>query len=178
MSEGGSARLFIALELPEDLCSLLRRLQSASRRPAAAPHLTLRFLGERPQTELESIRTVLRTVRVAPFALHLDGLGAFHRRGQSVLWAGIAPCPPLAALKARIDAALADLFPSEARPFHPHITLRRLRPPSKAEASAFIAAHSAAARGTFTVDSFALFRSVFSSAGAEHVAVERYAPGV
>ena len=62
-----------------------------------------------------------------PLALQIGGFGVFpdyHR--PRVLWAGVTPDPGLELLQHSVEQAFAPLgFPTEARPFRPHVTLAR-----------------------------------------------------
>src|SRR3989304_6133334 len=94
-------RLFVAIDLPEDVRESLGRLQSDLRqhdlpglrwtRPEGV-HLTLKFLGETPASSLPAIEGALaRAVRGAPsFRLALGAPGTFgNRRGPRGLWVGV-----------------------------------------------------------------------------------------
>ncbi len=126
-------RLFVAVALEAALRSAIERLRAPlmTRAPDAhwsrpeAWHLTLRFLGERPESELPALHGALGQVRRPPFPLELRGLGAFPPRGRPrTLWVGVADPRPAELLALAIEDQLAALgFTPEARPFTPHITL-------------------------------------------------------
>ena len=63
----------------------------------------------------------------AALAIEVTGFGVFpdyHR--PHVLWAGVTPDPALELLQHRVEQAFAPLgFPTEARPFRPHVTIAR-----------------------------------------------------
>ena len=133
-------RLFIAAELPPNIKAELVDIQARLRRinlPVswAAPatmHLTLRFLGE---TDVALIPNLDRAIRagLAPHSamtLRLSGAGAFPTdRRPSVVWAGVGGAvAALQRAQAAIEAALGGLgIMPEPKPFHPHLTLGRLR---------------------------------------------------
>ncbi|MBK8931758.1 MAG: RNA 2',3'-cyclic phosphodiesterase [Chloroflexi bacterium] len=94
-------------------------------------HLTLRFLGDTAVSNLPAITAVLDEVgrQVAPFALHLGGLGCFpNRKRPRVIWVGLeGDKTPLLAMKQAVDAALVPLgWAVEERPFQAHLTLGRV----------------------------------------------------
>lgn len=96
-------------------------------------HITLRFLGDTSTMQADVIRAHLdQHLMVAPFRLRLSGLGGFPReRKASVLWMGLAGDLELLnglAEECETAAVQAGLEP-EGRPFHPHVTLSRIRPP-------------------------------------------------
>lgn len=134
-------RSFIAIELPEDVKSGLRRLQEVLKSPRytfvkwVAPesiHITLKFLGNISFQKVTEITRVMEQASqgVKPFCLEIAGVGAFPNLGQPrALWLGIkGEVDKLVAWQERIDSSLALLgFARETRPFTPHLTLARLR---------------------------------------------------
>lgn len=97
-----------------------------------AMHLTLQFLGETDAALLPQMGAALRTALAGhpPLTLTLATPGAFPKpQRASVLWVGVGGATlALARVQAAVAAALAPLgFPPETRPFHPHLTLGRVR---------------------------------------------------
>ena len=174
-----TVRLFAAVELPDVIRSQLAGLQKdfPGIRWAASEnmHLTLRFIGETGRKEADKARNALREVRVAPFFLCLRGLGLFERRRQVVLWGGLESSASLLELKRQADAALAEGIGlrTDQGHFSPHITLSRIRTGVSTVLREQAAGHSFASK-SFAVESFTLFSSVLSPAGASHAALERY----
>ena len=173
-------RLFVALELPENILARLDALKPEFPGIPWAPrknlHLTLRFIGSVPEEDLPGIKAALRRVRAGRFILRAKGLGLFAQSRQTVLWAGLEPSPDLLALKLRVDAALEDgagLVPAPGR-FAPHITLSRIRKNRPAALRQFVSGHAETGLGEFCVTSFALFRSELTPGGAIHSLEEAY----
>jgi 2'-5' RNA ligase len=133
-----STRLFVALELPVAVRAQLAEFGRAAAerddalRPVAeeAIHLTLAFIGHRPEEEVKPARAALRAVdRAAPALSLADPLWLSPRRPH-VLTVGLLDGDgTLAALRAqvvdRLSAALA--WEPEGRPFRPHVTVARVR---------------------------------------------------
>ena len=133
-------RLFIAAELPADVKVELGAIQARLRRanpPATwvapeAMHLTLRFLGDTSAALIPSLEAAIREA-LAPhtaMALRLNAVGAFpNDRRPSVVWAGVGGAvAALGHAQAAIEAALGSLgVAPEPKPFHPHLTLGRVR---------------------------------------------------
>jgi 2'-5' RNA ligase len=118
-----SQRLFIALDLPAELHAVLAALPLAPEwRRVADFHVTLAFLGNRPETDVPLIAPVVEAERTAP-PLALAGVSVYGRRALAVDLDD--PTGALAAMQARIASAL-DV--DEGRPFRPHVTLARARP--------------------------------------------------
>lgn len=132
-------RLFVALNLPPAVREALWAA-TAPLRELGLPvnwvrgdgiHLTLKFLGEVGDDREAEITAALGRAAAGArtLALALAGFGVFPDfRRPRVVWAGIAPEPGLEILQHRVEQEFAPLgFPSEARPFRPHVTLGRAR---------------------------------------------------
>ena len=121
-------RLFIAVELSEEMKNALRRAQDelcdhgvrGRFTPAENMHLTLAFIGEVP--DAEPVLEALSKVSFTPFSLCLEGLGCF----GDLWWAGMEASDALASLARTVRHALADAgVPFDRKRFSPHITLIR-----------------------------------------------------
>lgn len=101
--------------------------------PVGNFHLTLRFAGEVERTVLERLCAALDQAETpAPFNMRWGGLGAFPKPSRATTaWLGVERGrDDLARLAtAAEEAAQAAGLPPEERPFHPHLTLARFRPP-------------------------------------------------
>jgi len=91
-------------------------------------HLTLKFLAEVEDDQLEAIDRVLQVLSLqqTPFRLEFTGLGQFPGRDSiRVVWLGLAgELAQLSQLQSLIEQGLVPLgFAAETRPFSPHITL-------------------------------------------------------
>jgi 2'-5' RNA ligase len=130
-------RLFVALNLPEDVRDALHQA-TAPLRAAGFPvrwveatsfHVTLKFLGWVAPERLAAIRDAMASAAAnsRPFELQVGGIGAFPSlRRPRVLWLGVDASPPLRGLKQDLEWAFAPLgFERELRAFQPHITLGR-----------------------------------------------------
>ena len=96
-------------------------------------HITLRFLGSVDTVAFERFIGSLSTMDLhPPFPIRLGGLGAFpNQRKATVPWVGVeAGSAELTELaEASEEAARAAGLAPEERPFRPHLTLGRIRPP-------------------------------------------------
>ena len=94
-------------------------------------HVTLKFLGQIEAGRVAPIAEALGAVasRTPSFELAVRGLGAFPTPVRArVVWVGLEPIGPLAAVAAELDTALGTLgIPRESRPFAAHVTLGRVR---------------------------------------------------
>src|SRR5215470_10323738 len=91
-------RLFIAVELPNEVRDELARLQdelapltdTARWVAPGSIHITLKFLGELPEKRIEDIDTALTGLTWKPFAITVRGVGFFPgTRSPRVFWAGM-----------------------------------------------------------------------------------------
>ena len=134
------ARVFVAVDLPEgveralgEAARSLREARIEGLRPVRQEgvHLTLKFLGDVPESRLDEVARAVSDPVAGhrPFDISTGNFGAFpNARRPMVLWVGIGGgVEPLLRLQEDIDAALGVLgFPTETRPYHPHLTLARL----------------------------------------------------
>ena len=95
-------------------------------------HLTLHFLGETPPERAALLRFALpdAVARHAPFDLRTAVFGVFPSyRAPRVLWLGLyGPVHRLESLQRDLGQTLGGLeLPVGDEPYHPHITLGRVR---------------------------------------------------
>jgi len=141
----------------------------------ASYHITLKFLGEVRQDQLDPLRQAVERVAAAspPFDFTLGAIGGYPTlRRPQVVWMAVEAAPLLRFLKQDLEWALADLgFPREMRAFHPHITLAR--GPGTEGGGAFRGidelAGAVRCEGQFRGDAVRLVRSHLSKDGARHV---------
>ena len=133
-------RLFLAVSLTQDVQRLVAEEIAALRAEGwpvrwvqpETSHLTLHFLGETERERAELVRLALPEVAAAhaPFDLRTAALGVFPNfRRPRVLWLGLhGPVHRLRTLQKDIGGALRELgFTVDDEPYHPHITLGRVR---------------------------------------------------
>jgi 2'-5' RNA ligase len=175
-------RLFVAVRPPPAVRSLLLAamggVSGARWQTDEQLHITLRFIGEVDRHRASDIHAALGAVHHPPFDIAVSGLGTFDRRGQpEVVWAGVAPHEPIAALHRKVDQALTRVgVEPDRRAYHPHITLARLKRTS-GRVDHLIGGAGGLASPPFAVDAFALYESKLTPEGAIYSAIERYALG-
>jgi 2'-5' RNA ligase len=183
-----SWRLFIAIELPS---TLRQRVQDhITRLKQAVPdaraswarqenlHLTLKFLGDTPVTKVEVLAqaTERAVTQASPFQLVIKDCGAFPIRGQPrVLWIGIKdPTNNLNQLyQALEDECTKDGFAQEPRPFHPHLTIARIRQPPGARRLVEIHRDIGFEPVAVNVRDLCLIRSELRSEGSRYTVISR-----
>lgn len=172
-------RLFVALDIPEEvrraLRALIAQLEPAGRGArwvrTGGMHVTLKFLGETPPEKVERIRAELDTIRSTAVEMRFRNVGFFpNPRHPRVFWAGIEASPNLAELAEDVERRLEPLgFPREKRAFHPHLTLARFK-----TEEGLAQLHGALARlgpfefGATATSELHLYRSELKPSGAEY----------
>ena len=186
-------RVFCAIELPitvrKRVMEHLARLRDSV--PAAHAswsrdqnlHLTLKFLGGISQSRVENLSLAVgRAVEgSSPFNLVVEKTGVFPDDGPPrVLWIGVSDSSgKLGELYERLEEECAkESFPKDARPFHPHLTLARLRKPPGTRALA--SAHKAMLFEPIeiSVSELLVIRSELSSEGSKYSVISRHSLGV
>lgn len=167
-------RAFIALPLPEtvkealsSVSATLRKTMDARWVKPEAMHLTMKFLGDIDEKDIEGMAKKLDEISqlYQPFAMSLAGPGAFPSTKRArVIWAGIdADISRLRNLSASIDDMLADYgIAKEGRPFTAHVTLARLREPSMINLDVRIE------KITFIIDGMHFYKSDLTPQGARY----------
>jgi len=135
-------RLFIAIELPDEIKQGIARIQEQLRKAGASAgwtrpegiHLTLKFLGEVPDANVQEIMQALDGAVKGTGKLNLmvEGTGMFPNvKNPRVLWIGVGgDIERLAGLQASIEDAMEKIgFERDARKFSPHLTLARIKFP-------------------------------------------------
>jgi 2'-5' RNA ligase len=172
-------RVFVALDIPEDvrerLASLVARLREAARARwtrIEGLHITLKFIGEASPEKVEEIRNALAGIRTGKaIEMRFRGVGFFpNERRPRVFWAGIEAGDELRALAQEIEQRLVSLgMPAESRPFNAHLTLARFDSPRGAEALVrMLEGLGPFEFGHATSREFYLYRSHIKRGGAEY----------
>lgn len=144
-------RTFVAIELDASVRQTLAQIQAMLRtrlQRAVGPdvrvqwvkpesiHLTLKFLGDISEDRVPGIQAALARAASGHvrFAVTVEGLGVFPDvRAPRVVWAGFtAHGDALNRLAADVETALAAIgcLP-DPKPFHPHLTLARIKEGSR-----------------------------------------------
>lgn len=168
-------RLFVALLPTDAIRAALSKLDDDRPGfrwvPTGQAHITMRFLGELSDENLEKAEAALARVRVEPFWVEVGSVGRFPPRGRAnVVWAGLSQHHPrLHQLRQQIDdGLLAAGVPVELSPFVPHLTVARVRDAAPQAVEHWLKRHREFAGPAWHVDSFALMASELRPRGAEH----------
>ena len=175
-------RLFVALRPPRPVRDILRAamhgISGARWQSDEQLHLTLRFIGEVDHHKAEDIAAALGALYAPSVVARIAGVGLFERQGRAhMVWAGVEPHEPLAALHRKVEQLLARVgVVPEMRAFMPHITLARLNRGSGPVAP-FLALNSDLASPPFEFSHVTLYESEMGHGGSRYHPVARYPLG-
>lgn len=179
-------RLFVAIELTDEVREALTEVQSALGRTAEGVrwvraeqlHLTVKFLGETPDAEVaRAAEAVARSAaRAKPFEMGLTDSGCFPPRGPvRIVWAGMHD--PSGSLLECVNAVEEEMegigFPRESRPFSPHITIGRAREGRSSDGTRSAVEGVKMERVGQLVNELTLMSSVLSPKGPSYSVVSR-----
>jgi RNA 2',3'-cyclic 3'-phosphodiesterase len=172
-------RLFVAIDLPQDVKKYLRSLQDSLPEEGLSKnkdfHLTLMFLGDCNEEQKAQIEGALGKIKFKPFDFSLTKIGHFGGRYYTrVLWVGIDAQSELKRLQEKIEDRLSSFgFDADRRPYHPHISLARGSTPGSSDA---INKHGIGEveRMEVIVNSYQLFESHLDSDGARHEILKNF----
>ena len=138
-------------------------------------HLTLKFLGDIAEDELDSVKRALQPIgkRHDPFEVSTSGFGAFPSEKRArILWAGVdTGSEHLRALAEDVENLLdAAGFERENRPYIPHLTLGRAR----ARRTELDTSETSPPALRFTVSSVDLVKSAPSQNGVDYSILTTY----
>jgi RNA 2',3'-cyclic 3'-phosphodiesterase len=184
-------RLFIAIELPEDVKEHLRSVQDVVRgkskkkkvkwTPTRKMHITLKFLGNVPEGEVPAISDELRKIETSGGSITLlaNQFRFFPQRGMvRIVGAALTgQVDRLMDLQSRIDATCQNLgFESDRKAFHPHITLARARQklPKRSRKRFPRLTQANWPGGEFVVDRFVLMESRPKSDGGQYLVLANF----
>jgi len=133
-------RSFLAIELPKPIIKKIEEVQGDLKSTHAevrwvSPekiHLTLKFFGNIDESRIDLIfKSIEESIRnTSPFSLKVRGVGAFpNLKNPRVIWMGLVEGREiLVSLQKQIETQLEKVgFQPEDRPFHPHLTLGRIK---------------------------------------------------
>lgn len=192
-------RLFVALDIDDNIRGRITTFLDGVRgfapdarwmRPESL-HVTLKFIGEKSEEEVENIKRALKTIAAGAVEISIRGYGFFPTaRAPRVFWIGIEAGANLSSLAATVDDMLAKLdIPKEQHAFNAHLTLARgaggsgspRRQKGDGKNSTFqllqgkLAALPAPEFGTMTARELFLYQSQLSPLGSKYTKLSGFA---
>lgn len=125
-------RTFIAVELPERLVPEIEKIESVLNTPGIKlvepkqVHITLKFLGDIPEDNVETIASALSQVNCKPFEARIKGVGVFPKPAYiKVIWLGAEG--NFDVLHDEVERVLTPFKFEKDHLFSPHATLARVK---------------------------------------------------
>ena len=167
-------RTFIAVELPEhikeDAGSIQQEMDFKGLKLVEPDlvHLTMKFLGDIPESQVEPISDALAGIDCPPFMAHIAGVGVFPKPTyMKVIWLGAQG--EFERLHSEVERVLKSFrFKKDRGKFTAHATLARVRHldnPTKEQLVQVLARLQDVDLGEFTVDSIAFKKSTLTPQG-------------
>lgn len=190
-------RTFVAIDIPNEVRAKIARYAEGMR--GFAPdarwvkpetlHVTLKFIGELKDAQVEEAKRVLAGFEAGPTTISFRGTGFFPTaKAARVFWVGVEADGHLRELASKVDEAMGSMgVERERNEFRPHLTLARggsgrpQRGPSDRQNRMFQGLQEKMANlpspefGTMTAHEFFLFESKLSPAGARYFKIDRFA---
>lgn len=172
-----SMRLFVALDVPTQMLQRVQRWQRTvvrgeRLRPVAleALHVTLAFLGQRPQAVAEDVGQVLAELRPGPVEGRLLPEPVPVPRRRPRLLALAVESRAAVALQAELSRRLRDLglHEPDERPYWPHLTVFRLQRRRNGNGPTRVPALDGGDGQAFGFRRIALYRSDLRPKGASY----------
>ncbi len=179
--------MFVGVPLPESVRATISeyigrwqsRIPSIKYVEPENLHITLKFIGEVGDSRVSAIKERLSDVQTHSFTIDAQGLGAFpNASSPRVIWIGIKDgFRELVDLSKRIDGLLAaEGVPRELKPFHPHITVGRVKRYDP-EIARMLSRDAELEFGSFTFERFVLFKSTLTPRGPIYEVLSEYEVG-
>jgi 2'-5' RNA ligase len=132
-------------------------------------HITLKFLGEIPETRTTQVAELVKGIAFKPFTLDFHGVGVFPNPSRpSVVWAGVqGDASEMLMVFTELEKGLKTLgFEPERRPFQPHVTLCRVKSGrNRAQLAEAVKGLEDEEFGVLKVEHITLKRSVLTRSG-------------
>jgi len=169
-------RLFIGFFLPEEIKKEILYIQKqiplfkGKLIEQDNLHLTLKFLGEISEDELNEIKNILKRIHFRRIDCAIDTLGFFSENFVRIIWIYLKNSEDL---QKEVDESLKDLFKTENR-FMSHLTIARIK--SVKDKKEFIDGlkNISLEKINFSVNEICLIQSELKSEGPEYKILERY----
>ena len=165
-------RLFVAIEIPvslsDQIAVIQKQIEALAQMTCVSPslmHITLTFIGEVNERDVDAISSALNTVSSRSFSLSTKATEFNNRRQPRVLWLAMHANPAILELEKKVGEVLIPFgIKAERRQYHPHITIARIKR-SSPELIALVDSYRDHISCNFDVSSFVLKKSVLTRDG-------------
>lgn len=168
----GMIRTFIAVELPDKFIHEIERIETVLNLPGLKlvepknVHITLKFIGDIHEEQVEPITEALSQVKFAPFEAMIKSVGVFPKPAYiKVIWLGAEG--NFESLHSEVEHVLSPFKFRKEHSFKPHATLARVKQvKDKALLFERLDELKDVNLGTFNVDSITLKKSTLTPEGS------------
>ncbi len=180
-------RCFFAIELSDEIKNYLYELMNKLKRelkkhnlkirftPKKNLHITLMFLGEIKEDEVEEVGRMVRKIQFKPFNFNLSSLENFPNEDiVRVLWTGIKPDREVLELQKKIDESLLGVIEVKDHEFKAHVTLARVGPSRQSGKIAQVIKQLKIESIGQEVNSFGLYKSELHKDGSKYFLIEEF----
>lgn len=174
-------RCFLAVEIPEEVREELARIQKQlpeAKFKLVEPenlHLTLKFLGELSDFQVNQVKEALNKVTFKKFKASLGMLGVFPSSSfVRVIWVSMEPSAKVKELHEQVDSVLEKEKFRRDREFESHITLARVKFIKNKEEFSKKLKEIRIKPLEFSTESFVLRKSELTSQGPIYKTIKEY----
>ncbi len=172
-------RTFISVRLNEEAVEEIKRIQKELSKSGLYNgkiteeenlHLTLKFLGEVNEKQVEEVRRRLKEIKLLKFEVKLGDIGVFSKEFVRIIWVKLEGAEDL---QRQVDEALHGLFTHEKR-YMGHLTIARVK--SVKDKNEFIEflTKIKVKEVSFEVDKFELMKSELTPKGPMYKVLDEY----
>lgn len=169
-------RIFIALSLPKAVKEEIKKIQEklpefiGKNTEFENLHLTVKFLGDVNNKQLEMILEKLKEIDLKKFPVEINGLGVFTESYIRIIWLHLNGAEEL---QRQIDKKLEAFFEKENR-FMSHVTIARVKHILNKPVFLKELNKISFNKINFVVDKFYLMESILSSDGSEYEMLKEF----
>ncbi len=178
-------RVFVCVELSEKAREELRRVIGEIKKTDLIKgkyvevenlHLTLKFLGEVDEKQIERITKALDSVKLKSFKVKLGRLGYFSPKFIKVIWINLVG-EGLRGLQEEVERVLTGLFLKEKREWKSHVTLARVKSVRDKESFRDLIENIDISEIEFKVENFRLKKSELTRQGPNYSDLAKFKLG-
>ncbi|HLD59764.1 MAG TPA: RNA 2',3'-cyclic phosphodiesterase [Candidatus Bilamarchaeaceae archaeon] len=158
-------RCFIAINLPSEIKDKILSISKSIHTDVVRLvkpenlHITLKFLGEVSEDQVEEIKTKLSSISFSPFILPIEGIGVFPNENYvKVVWIGCKSDE-----LEKLSDEMEKLLGKSDRQFTSHLTIARVT--KKINMTYFLEKNKNLKVGDIQINSFELMKSELTPSG-------------
>ena len=177
-------RCFISIDLPADIKNEISKVQNEISKildikmklvESENLHLTLKFLGEMDEVQVNQIKEALKGLKFQTFEGTLNQIGIFPNPSFiRVIWIGFEPSTLVKEMHLRIDEELSKLKIKKDGQFESHLTLSRVKFVNDKEALIAKLKGIKVPKLSFKVENFVLKKSTLTGKGPIYEDVSKF----